>query len=198
MKQINFPIEVMDEQVPIRDGGTIYTPADDVRVLYWLVAKTSGAVVELGCNAGVTTSALAWRFPNKRFIGVDQVNVPLHEGQKTEPFLRRDRIGSCFWDMPNAFSLNMPTQSFDFWEFAPHTTLVFIDADHTYEGVKADTENAFKFLIEQPGERFLVWHDAFLQEHPKAPWIGVGKYLLDQDLVEPTFVRRSNIAFAKL
>jgi predicted O-methyltransferase YrrM len=35
--------------------------------------------------------------------------------------------------------------------------LIFIDGDHTYEGVKSDTQNVFKHLIHD--ETIIVWHD---------------------------------------
>ena len=48
---------------------------------------------------------------------------------------------------------------------------LFIDGDHSHQGVRADTEVAFK-LASKGG--VIAWHDCY----PGAPaWVGVRKYL---------------------
>ena len=56
--------------------------------------------------------------------------------------------------------------------------LVFIDGDHSYAGVRTDTEKALDYFAATPGKkkerRFIVWHDVS-EGHPN--WVGVLDYL---------------------
>jgi predicted O-methyltransferase YrrM len=52
------------------------------------------------------------------------------------------------------------TLTFDFTPYAGTCDLVFLDADHGYEGTRIDTGNAMTLL--RPGGT-LVWHDCFAE-----------------------------------
>ena len=74
-------------------------------------------------------------------------------------------------------------ESFDF---------IFIDGDHRFEAVKADTEAALEFL--QAGGGTLVWHDYY----EGAPaWVGVKRYLdslaLEIEQVEDTWLALASV-----
>ncbi|MFT6866553.1 MAG: hypothetical protein ACJA08_001384 [Cyclobacteriaceae bacterium] len=47
--------------------------------------------------------------------------------------------------------------TYDFNQLDEKFDVIFIDGDHTYEGVKSDTENAFKLLRDE--HSVIVWHD---------------------------------------
>lgn len=49
------------------------------------------------------------------------------------------------------------SQTFDFTPLLKSFDLIFVDGDHSYEGVKIDTANAFKLLKDD--NSILVWHD---------------------------------------
>lgn len=49
------------------------------------------------------------------------------------------------------------SKEFDFSIIPDKIDLVFIDGDHTYQGVKTDTENIFKIIDQE--ETMVVWHD---------------------------------------
>ncbi|MBI4664308.1 MAG: hypothetical protein HY735_36390, partial [Verrucomicrobia bacterium] len=51
-----------------------------------------------------------------------------------------------------------------------------VDGDHSYQGVKADTEKALDYFLatKAKGKRFIVWHDAY-EDAPS--WVGVLPYL---------------------
>ena len=55
---------------------------------------------------------------------------------------------------------------------------VFLDGDHSYDGVRVDTEKALEYFAATAGKkkerRFMVWHDVS-ELHPG--WVGVLDYL---------------------
>ena len=53
-------------------------------------------------------------------------------------------------------------------------TFAFVDGDHTYNGVKADTQMLFRVMNER---HIIVWHDYHLEGGPA--FIGVRDYLHD-------------------
>lgn len=57
----------------------------------------------------------------------------------------------------NIVHYKVDSKKFDFTSIQDHIDLVFIDGDHTYEGVKTDTENIFKMIDIQ--KTIVVWHD---------------------------------------
>ncbi|MBK9673337.1 MAG: class I SAM-dependent methyltransferase [Bacteroidetes bacterium] len=62
--------------------------------------------------------------------------------------------------LKNAKNINFiehNTQTYDFTKLEKQFDLIFVDADHEYEGVKIDTQNAFKLLKNE--NSIIVWHD---------------------------------------
>jgi predicted O-methyltransferase YrrM len=59
--------------------------------------------------------------------------------------------------LPNVTHIEHNSQTYDFSKLEKSFDLVFVDADHKYEGVKKDTESAFKLLRDETS--ILVWHD---------------------------------------
>ena len=118
---------------------------------------------EFGTSTGRTTCGLA-------SIGEDAevftLNLPPEADQRYGPYIGklietcpyRHRIRQLFGDSRD-FDTKPYTKSMDY---------VFVDADHSYEGVKSDTKKAFEMLA--PGG-IVVWHDYA----PKSP--GVYGYL---------------------
>jgi len=50
------------------------------------------------------------------------------------------------------------SMTFDFGSLDTKYDLIFIDGDHTYEGILSDTKNAIKIWSEKPNST-IVWHD---------------------------------------
>jgi hypothetical protein len=59
-------------------------------------------------------------------------------------------------NLSNVKHIKHNSQTFDFSTIGKFD-LIFIDGDHSYEGVKKDTENAFKSLKNE--NSIIVWHD---------------------------------------
>lgn len=49
------------------------------------------------------------------------------------------------------------TQTYNFKDLEKKFDVIFVDADHKYEGVKIDTQNAFKLLKDE--NSVIIWHD---------------------------------------
>ena len=60
-------------------------------------------------------------------------------------------------DSKNVKFIEHNTQTYDFTALEKKFDLIFVDADHHYEGVKIDTSNAFKLLKNE--NSIIVWHD---------------------------------------
>ena len=60
-------------------------------------------------------------------------------------------------DKKNIHVIRHNSQTFDFSYFTEPFDLIFIDGDHTYQGIKKDTENVFSLLKDD--DSVLVWHD---------------------------------------
>lgn len=56
----------------------------------------------------------------------------------------------------NLVSMRGDSKQVDFSPFKGYFDMVFIDGDHSYEGVKSDTENAFE-MVKSGG--VIAWHD---------------------------------------
>lgn len=60
-------------------------------------------------------------------------------------------------DLKNVTHIGHDSHSFDFSVFSEKFDLIFIDGEHSYEGVKIDTQNAFTLL--RNSNSIIVWHD---------------------------------------
>jgi len=59
--------------------------------------------------------------------------------------------------LENVIHLGHDSKTFDFSPYYGKCDLVFIDGDHSYDGVRSDTENAFRLL--RNDRSVIVWHD---------------------------------------
>ncbi len=60
-------------------------------------------------------------------------------------------------NLKNVKHIQADSHTFNFLKLNKKFDLIFIDGDHRYEGVKKDTENAFKLLKNK--DSIIVWHD---------------------------------------
>ena len=135
--------------------------------------RNAKRIFEFGTYMGRTTVGLAAISPD---VEVNTLNLPPSEDPRYGPYIGRlikssphkDRINQLFSD----------SRKFDTAPYASGMDYIFIDADHSYEAVKNDTEKAFEMLA--PGG-MVVWHDYA----PKSP--GVYGYLQELSLQRPLF-----------
>lgn len=68
-----------------------------------------------------------------------------------------DALNLLSQGLPNVQHIAANSHTFDFETLDDKFDVIFIDGDHSYEGVKSDTLNAFKLLRDQ--DSIIVWHD---------------------------------------
>lgn len=133
--------------------------------------KGSKHIFEFGTYMGRTTCGLASISDD---VEVITLNLPAEEDPRYGPYLGRliqespyrDRIKQLFSD----------SREFDTVPYASSMDYIFVDADHSYEGVKNDSIKAFEML--KPGG-IIMWHDYA----PKSP--GVYGYLRELNIERP-------------
>jgi predicted O-methyltransferase YrrM len=72
-----------------------------------------------------------------------------------DKFIRMQRFFSK--DFSNIQYITQNSRTFDFNSLGKKFDLIFIDGDHTYEGVRIDTQTAFKLLKDE--NSIIIWHD---------------------------------------
>lgn len=60
-------------------------------------------------------------------------------------------------DLNNVLHIGHDSRTFDYKPYLGTCDLVFIDGDHSYDGVRSDTKNAFRLLRDD--RSVIVWHD---------------------------------------
>jgi predicted O-methyltransferase YrrM len=104
----------------------------------------------------------SWR--GESAANVASVAAECYSISLSEAEMREAGFGDSFIATSDVFSKTLPnvthighdSRSFDFGTLPP-MDLVFVDGDHSYEGVRSDTLNAFKVLRDQ--HSVIVWHD---------------------------------------
>jgi predicted O-methyltransferase YrrM len=166
-----LPVESQSIQLDNEDVNRL-TPLHDVRALCWLALQTEGNIVEIGCNEGLTTRDLALTNPDKKIFAVDYIGN--HDTMKPEQNGEKPLPDHFCWrakDLPNVSPLMSKSADLDYASLE-NVRFVFIDGDHSYEGVRRDTEKALAHLRRTGG--LIVWHDVY----PEQPlWCGVWQYL---------------------
>lgn len=142
----------------VNDGNM--TAGNDVKVLISLInAFKCKRILEIGINKGYTAKDILKYSPYvTEYIGIDipyenksnvfhyqQIEVPNIPGEKA---LDDNRLRIILRDGGITNIDKFELGKFDF---------IFIDGDHSYEGVKRDTEFCDKYLLNDNG--IITWHD---------------------------------------
>ena len=162
----------------------------DAQALLHLAGRTHGPILEIGCQNGHTTRMLAQAFPDRTIHAVDCLGAnttlcpqQLYEQPQTLCPLARHLL--------NVRTYDINSRDFDYTFLEEPPGLVFIDGDHSYAGVKADSEKAFAHLK----QGIVVWHDCY-QPHPA--WVEVHPYLNAIDDRTIYMVARTWLAFTEI
>lgn len=186
-----------------------YTPEWDVRLVRWLAGQTEGTMLEIGCNQGELTAELALEFPSRTVIGVDWLAPGAGTMCADQRHEMPNEVGRKAAYLSNVRLLNQNSRELDYTQLANlfgEIRCIFIDGDHSYDGVRADTNKALDYAAArkkewmaagETGRRMIIaWHDAY----PEAPgWCGVWQFL--QELSQFHDVKRfkdSWVCFAEV
>jgi Methyltransferase domain len=154
------------------------TAVADVQFLCWLARRTDGNIVEIGCNKGLPTRDLAITNPDKIVYAVDYFaeGPGVNDWQQAELPAAND---FCVYarDLDNVLVVYAESARLNY-DALRDVRMIFIDGNHTFEAVRADTERARAYL-ERNGGGWLLWHDYY----DSAPfWVGVKRYVDSLDL----------------
>jgi len=172
IRKVAFPKECRSIEV---EEWPRYTHVHEVQALCWLAREVPGDILEMGCNDGRTTRELAMNFPDRRILAVDfaakrDTLCPEQKGEKPPP----EHIARYARGFPNVEIYNRNSQRLDLTRKPfSNARLLFIDGDHSYEGVKADTIIALAHL-KRHRAGMIVWHD-FQDDAPE--WMKVYEYV---------------------
>jgi predicted O-methyltransferase YrrM len=122
------------------------------RVLFEIGTYNGGSTVQLALNAPEDAVIHTIDLPDDHPLRGDQSNVDVAP----------QRVGHCYLTSSVAGKIRQHygnTAEFEFSPFAGKCDWIFIDAAHTYEYVKSDTQNALDML--RPGG-VIFWHDVNL------------------------------------
>lgn len=168
-----------------------YTPNNEIQLVVYYSWQTTGKILEIGCNKGTTTYELARYNPERTVIAIDYTDETItyidddifpgilqkkgrgngHPQDSEVPTL--EEFGMRVREMGNVVLLNQDSKTYEYDE---DIHFIFIDGDHTYEGVKADTDKALAHINQHGG--IIMWHDYFETDS----WVGVKKYLDELNL----------------
>jgi len=165
------------------------TPDHEVKALLNLASRSSGHILEIGTFVGQTAREFATRFPERLVFCVDWSWANMDQNQ-TE-ILPPTELGKLAKGLPNVFLYNQNSRTFKFP--CNGFTFVFIDGDHSYEGVAADTDMVFSQA--KPGT-IVAWHDFYNRE-----WSQVERYLREQEQAgrfELTLIEGTCIAYTEI
>lgn len=156
--------------MPSRPPG--WCLVEDVKYLRHAARNTPGNILEIGCNNGQTTREMALAGGDRTVYAVDWTGPSTMCTSQRHEQIAPPRLAEQARDLPNVVVLDQNSRTMD-WSQFELVTMVFIDGDHSYQGVRIDTENAVAYLQSRRGG-LIVWHDV-CETHPT--WVGVLKYL---------------------
>jgi predicted O-methyltransferase YrrM len=146
-----------------RAGEFGETPLTDLVVLSLLVAQRLPAVIfEFGTFTGLGTMHMALNSPNSVVHTLDLESSERHSisGLDWETQINQTTIGSIYRaDQDVATRVNQhwgDSRQFDSTSLRGKVDFIFIDASHSYEFVRSDTQKAIEMAA--PGAT-IVWHD---------------------------------------
>lgn len=149
-----------------------WTPPHETQLLVYLAGTVPGNILEIGCNNALTTREFALAYPDRQVFGIDYLeeqNTMVPEQQYERPV---EEFGKWAAGLPNVTLQLVNSRTLEYEAF-PDIGVVFIDGDHSYEGVKADTELALAYFKKR-GHGLILWHD-YSPTHPA--WVQVKAYL---------------------
>lgn len=146
---------ILEQAVPLSAVNEETGHENHAEMLYVMAiaaVRRPARIFEFGTFLGRTTLHLARACPE---ASVTTLDLP----QAENPWAYGPYVGSYFANAPEASRIRQIRESsftFDPAPLARSMDLVWVDADHSYDGVKNDTIKAFELLA--PGG-VIMWHD---------------------------------------
>ena len=170
LEQIPYPEEA--KSILVCNQTQYMLDLRELQAILYYSQKADGNILEIGCHLGGTTTHLGIYNFGKYIIGLDYIgpNTTMANEQIHE---LPDEIGKYAKHLSNVILLNMKSATFDYAKYK-NIKFIFIDADHSYPGVKKDTDKAFEYIQDQESG-IIMWHD--YRPHITDPWLGVQTYL---------------------
>jgi hypothetical protein len=163
-----------DSALRVRRQHPDYGVTDaELRFLVWKACQSNGNILEIGTQYGLSTRALAIGCRDKLVFTVDHITdrPSMPPGQIHEmPSL--DFVGMWARGLPNVFFSIQDSKTFSY--DGKDIGFVFIDGDHSFEGVRADTALAVENHRRTGKGMTIVWHDYYDHE-----WVSVKRFLHD-------------------
>ena len=172
--EVSFPVGL-----PPNTFEHDWTLNGEVPFLCWMAAKLPGNIAEIGCYRGQTTLALARMNPTKTVYAIDRLTREGLPERQLQP--GPETICELAKGEPNVQVIVADSNTLD-WDQLKDVSLIFIDGNHSYEGVRADSAKAFQYFGNKSG--VIVWHDYYSGGPPES-WLEVNRYL--DGLIEDGF-----------
>ena len=133
---------------------------EELVVISQLAATVSPhTLFEFGTFNGRTTLHLALNSPDEALVYTLDIKEGGFDFGVDTPFFKRMEVGECFRGTEVERKIRPllgDSQVFDFTRWSGTVDLVFIDGDHSYDGVIRDSLTAFDLV--RPGG-LILWHD---------------------------------------
>lgn len=171
IKNKQIPVEALERSLTVEVGR--WTPVHETKLLVYLAGTVEGGILEIGCNNALTTREFALAYPDRQVIGVDylsEANTMVPEQQYERPV---EEFGKWAAGIPNITLMVQNSRTLDY-DSLGDIGVIFIDGDHSYEGVKADTEKALAYAQKRGKPTLIMWHD-YNEHHPA--WVRVKAYI---------------------
>lgn len=141
-------------------------------------------VFEIGTYTGESTRVIAYNTPSDtRITTLDLTPEEFARRTGRQPHFV---VGSAFHGTAEAVKIEQHVvgeRGFDFAPYRNHYDLVFVDADHSYNAVRADSNQAFRLL--RPGG-VVLWDDyTWTEQHPEC--VGVTRAVNELAATRPIY-----------
>jgi hypothetical protein len=147
-----YPYDVEINQTKLF-GGRTGMQSWELQWIVWTIRyRTKGNIVEIGTHFGDTARELALQFPDRRIHCVD-VCSPEY------PVITPETVCRAAKSLPN---VTLHLQDSKTFVYRPdyNISIIIVDGDHSWEGVRADTELALAYAKGRHGT--IIWHDCYL------------------------------------
>jgi hypothetical protein len=153
-------------------GGDLLTLPGEVELLCWMASQTPGNILEIGCHTGLTTLALARTNPDKQIYAVDCLNNRSLQPAQQHEMPTYDSVFRHAIGQPNAKLVLGNSSEIDWLARFTDLGTIFIDGDHSKEGVGRDTAKALDYFQSSGRQGLVVWHDYYNKDSIPS-WCGV-------------------------